>query len=86
MICYSQSNNFPLVVNIKTVPRIYQDDEELLRNMQDDVKWLKESVMPEFLTNLTDEQLNMVIKVCEVKKCLCSQKSVGKTFVEISFF
>ncbi|CAG9529548.1 unnamed protein product [Cercopithifilaria johnstoni] len=50
------------------------DEEELLKNMQDDVKWLKESVMPEFLKDLTDEQLDMIIKVCETYICLWTQQ------------
>ncbi|KAM3719155.1 Condensin-2 complex subunit [Dirofilaria immitis] len=50
------------------------DDKKILINMQDDVKWLKESVMPQILTNLTDEQLDMMIKVCETYICLWTQQ------------
>ncbi|KAL3994567.1 Condensin II non structural maintenance of chromosomes subunit family protein [Acanthocheilonema viteae] len=49
-------------------------EEELLKNMQDDVKWLKESVMPEFLTDLTDDQFDMMIKVCETYIYLWTQQ------------
>ncbi|VDK67533.1 unnamed protein product [Onchocerca ochengi] len=50
------------------------DEEELLKTMQDDVDWLKESIMPQFLADLTDEQLDMVIKVCETYICLWTQQ------------
>lgn len=63
----------------------FQDnEEELLKNMQDDVKWLKELVVPNFLIDLTDNQLDMLIKVCEVKG-VGIQKLAGKTF-EKNFF
>ncbi|EJD74301.1 hypothetical protein LOAG_18364 [Loa loa] len=51
-----------------------QDEEELLKNMRDDVKWLKESVVPEFLTDLTDEQLDIMIKVFETYIGLWTQQ------------
>lgn len=44
------------------------NEEELLKNMQNDVKWLKESVMPEFLSDLTNDQLDMLITTCKVWK------------------
>uniref|UniRef100_A0A8R1TJH0 Uncharacterized protein n=1 Tax=Onchocerca volvulus TaxID=6282 RepID=A0A8R1TJH0_ONCVO len=50
------------------------DEEELLKTMQDDVDWLKESIMPQFLADLTDEQLDMVIQVCETYICLWTQQ------------
>ncbi|MCP9261931.1 BMA-CAPG-2 [Dirofilaria immitis] len=59
---------------ILAVMSLLGDDKKILINMQDDVKWLKESVMPQILTNLTDEQLDMMIKVCETYICLWTQQ------------
>ncbi|VDO28649.1 unnamed protein product [Onchocerca flexuosa] len=50
------------------------DGEELLKIMQDDVDWLKESIIPQFLADLNDEQLDMVIKVCETYISLWTQQ------------
>lgn len=52
---------------------LFQDDEEeeLLKNMQDDVKWLKETIMPEFFMDLTDGQVDMIVKITEVKTFNC---------------
>ncbi|VDN89055.1 unnamed protein product [Brugia pahangi] len=50
-----------------------KDDEEFLENIQDDVKWLKESIIP-VLTDLTDKQLDMMIEVCETYIYLWTQQ------------
>ncbi|VDN37673.1 unnamed protein product, partial [Gongylonema pulchrum] len=42
-----------------------EEEEDLLLRMQNDVKWLKESVMPEFDTDLTDRQKDMLTQVVE---------------------
>ncbi|VDM18922.1 unnamed protein product [Wuchereria bancrofti] len=51
-----------------------KDDEEFLEYIQDDVKWLKESIIPEFLTDLTDKRLDMMIEVCETYMYLWTQQ------------
>ncbi|VIO94322.1 Uncharacterized protein BM_BM4413 [Brugia malayi] len=60
-----------LAVMIFTSSR--KDDEEFLEIIQDDVKWLKESIIP-VLTDLTDKQLDMMIEVCETYIYLWTQQ------------
>ncbi|VDK67569.1 unnamed protein product [Litomosoides sigmodontis] len=50
------------------------DEEELLKNMQNDVKWLKESLVPKFSSGLTDDQLDMMTTTCKTYIYLWTQQ------------
>uniref|UniRef100_A0A915PHR5 Uncharacterized protein n=1 Tax=Setaria digitata TaxID=48799 RepID=A0A915PHR5_9BILA len=63
-----------LAIMILSSNRKDYEKEELLKNIQDDVKWMKESIIPRFVMDFPDDQFDMLINICETYICLWTQQ------------